>query len=148
MNPQSDCVFCGIVAEKEPASKIYEDDKVISFMSIQPIHPGESVVIPKVHIDHFTDIDDDTAQHLIFIAQRIGRRMRQVFQPKRVGMIVHGFGVPHAHLILVPQHHPDDLTSGRFAHLEEGKIIFSLRHIPIANRSVLDEHARLLAIGR
>ena len=79
------------------------------------------------------------------MAQRIGRRMREVFRPERVGMVVHGYGVPHAHLILVPQHGPHDITSARYAHLEDGRIVFSMKDVPLAARATLDEHARLLA---
>jgi len=141
------CIFCEIVAGREPSSIIYQDDHVMAFMGIRPIRPGECMVIPKDHIDHFTDIDDQVSQHIILIAQRIGRRMREVFKPKRVGMVVHGFGVPHAHLILVPQHDPYDITSARFAYLKDGEIAFGVQHVPVADRSTLDGHARLLRIN-
>lgn len=70
---------------------------------IRPTTPGECLVIPKTHVDHVTDLDDVTAQQIMVVAQHIGRRLRRVFNPLRVGMLVHGFGVPHAHPILVPQ---------------------------------------------
>jgi histidine triad (HIT) family protein len=107
----------------------------MAFMGIRPIHPGECLVIPKEHIDHFTDIADTTAQHIMVIAQKIGRRMREVFKPQQVGMVVHGFGVPHAHLIMIAQHHEDDITSGRFAYLKEGRIIF----LPLSRRNAAKE---------
>jgi histidine triad (HIT) family protein len=141
------CVFYRIVGRQEPASIIYEDDLVMAFMGIKLIHPGECLVMPKEHLDHFTDIADTTAQHIIVIAQKIGRRVREVFKPQRVGMVVHGFGVPHAHLIVIPQQSEDDITSARFAYLEEGRIKFGLKNVACADRSVLDEHAKLLAIG-
>jgi histidine triad (HIT) family protein len=138
-------IFCDIVAGKAPSSVIYQDDVVMAFMTIRPTAPGECLVIPKAHVDHFTDVDDDTAQLIVRVAQRIGRRMRTVFKPLRVGMLVHGFGVSHAHMILVPQQGPHHLTSDRFASLKDGRIVFSDKHIPLAERSVLDTHARLLA---
>jgi histidine triad (HIT) family protein len=84
--------------------------------------------------------------HIMGIAQRIGRKMRDAFEPQRVGMVVHGYGVPHAHLILVPQNGPHDITSARYAHLEHGEIAFSLKNVPLTSRATLDEHARLLKI--
>jgi histidine triad (HIT) family protein len=140
------CIFCEIVAGREPASVIFADDTIMAFMSIRPSRPGECMVIPKAHIDHFTDIPDDLAAHVLLTAQRIGRRMREVLSQKRVGMVVHGFGVPHAHLILVPQHNTDDITSGRFAILDGGKIIFDHRQIKVADRSELDRQAMSLRI--
>lgn len=139
------CVFCQIVAGESPASIIYQDESVLAFMTIRPTAPGECLVIPKLHVDHFTDLDDDTASQIIRTAQRIGRRIRAVFKPLRVGMLVHGFGVSHAHLILVPQQGPHHLTSDRFATVREGTVVFSESHIPLADRSELDRHARLLA---
>jgi histidine triad (HIT) family protein len=140
------CAFCDIVAGRSVASRIFEDELVLAFMGIQPIRPGECLVIPKAHVDHFTDMDDLTAQRLMLVGQRIGRRMRAVFAPERVGMVVHGFGIPHAHLILVPQHQTDDITSARFCRIENGRAVFSVAHVPMADRHVLDEHARLLGI--
>ena len=140
------CPFCEIIAGRGPVSMIYEDDRVLAFMTLTPFSPGECTVIPREHIDHMTDVSDEVAQHMMLIAQRIGRRMRAVFTPQRVGMIVHGYGVPHAHLILVPQNHPHDITSRHFAHIEDGEIRFSLKNVPVADRATLDEHARLLRL--
>lgn len=139
------CIFCEIVAGRAPASIIHEDDALMAFMTLRPFAPGECLIIPRQHVDHFTDLDDVDAQRIIVLAQRIGRRMREIFKPRRVGMLVHGFGVPHAHFILVPQHRTDDLTSARFARIEDGRIVFDLERIPFADRATLDEHARLLA---
>jgi histidine triad (HIT) family protein len=139
------CVFCEIVAGRAPASVIYHDDVLMAFMGIQPTAPGECLVIPRAHVDHFTDVPDDVAERIIVAAQRIGRAMRGVFAPERVGYLVHGYGVPHAHLILVPQHGPHHLTSDRFARIEDGRVVFSLDGIPLAGRATLDEQAHALA---
>lgn len=139
------CVFCAIIAGTAPASIIYRDELVIAFMTIHPISPGECTVIPLAHVDHFTDVEDGTAERIMRVAQRIGRRMREAFQPQRVGMVVHGYGVAHAHLIVVPQHGPYDITSARFARVENGEVVFTTQHIETPARHVLDAHARLLS---
>ena len=141
------CIFCEIVARRAPASVVFEDERVIAFMTLQPTAPGECVVIPKEHIDHFTDVPDDVAAHIMSAAQRIGRRMRAVFPLQRVGYLVHGYGVAHAHFIIVPQQGPHHLTSDRFAHIDDGKVVFDMRSVPVAERATLDEHARLLSSG-
>lgn len=139
------CVFCEILAGRSPGSIIHRDELVAAFMTITPSSPGECMVVPIAHVDHFTDIDDATSQRIMLVAQRIGRRMREVFRPQRVGMVVHGYGVAHAHLIIVPQHGPYDITSARFARIDDGRIVFTVRHVPTPDRSVLDDHARLLS---
>ena len=141
-----ECIFCAIVEGSEPASVVYESDRVLAFMTLQPTRSGECLLIPKEHVDHFTDVDEQSASEIMRAAIRIGRKIIEEFQPLRVGMLVHGFGVPHAHLILVPQHDPNDITSGRFASIEDGKVVFDLRNIPRPERAELDEHARRIRI--
>ena len=140
------CIFCEIVADRAPASFVYRDERVAAFMTLQPTAPGECLVIPNEHIDHFTDVPDSLASHIMIIAQRLGRRMRKTFSLQRVGYLVHGYGVAHAHLILVPQQGPHHLTSDRFARIENGKIAFDLSQVPVAHRTTLDEHAKLLSL--
>ncbi len=138
------CTFCDIIAGDAPASLVHEDDKCLVFMTLRPTRPGECTIIPKDHIDHFTDIPDELAAHIMITAQYIGRNMMRQLSPLRVGMVVHGFGVAHAHLILVPQHDPHDIASGRHASIEEGHIKFSNHHIPVCDRKELDRIATLL----
>jgi histidine triad (HIT) family protein len=139
------CPFCEIVAGSAPASVIHEDDAVMAFMTLRPFAAGECTVIPREHVDHFTDVADPVAQRIMLVAQHIGRRLRTVFQPQRVGMVVHGYGVPHAHLILVPQHGPYDITSEHYAYIDDGRIAFGMKNVPFTPRATLDEHARLLS---
>ncbi|HUQ19267.1 MAG TPA: HIT family protein [Gemmatimonadaceae bacterium] len=139
------CVFCSIVARQEPASFVYEDDLVAAFMTLHPTAPGECLVIPKAHVDHFTDVPDEVAQHIMLIAQRIGCGMREVFPLERVGYLVHGFGVAHAHLVIVPQQGPNHITSDRLARVVDGKVVFDFSLLSRAERSVLDENARKLS---
>lgn len=141
----SKCVFCEIVARRAAASMIYQDADIAAFMGIQPTAPGECLIIPKAHIDHFTDVPDELAQSIMLLAQRIGRAIRSTFRPDRVGYLVHGYGVAHAHLILVPQHGPFHLTSDRFARIADGRVVFDMNNIPLADRATLDAHARALA---
>lgn len=139
------CPFCEIVAGRAPASVIYQDDATVAFMTLRPFAAGECTVIPREHIDHFTDVPDEVAQRIMAVAQRIGRRMRETFMSERVGMVVHGYGVPHAHLVLVPQNGPHDITSAHYARIEGGQLTFTNQHLPLTPRATLDEHARLLA---
>jgi histidine triad (HIT) family protein len=140
------CIFCEIVAGRAPASFVYRDDRVSAFMTLQPTAAGECVVIPNAHVDHFSDIADSLAAHLVIVSQHLGRRMRQVFPLERVGYLVHGYGVAHAHLIIVPQQGPHHLTSERFARVEGGRVVFDMSRVPMADRSTLDSLARQLLL--
>ena len=141
------CVFCEIVEGKSPASIIFEDDSVIAFPTIRATRPGESLVIPKQHIDHFTDLPDALSTQIMMVGQRIGRKMMEVLQPLRIGFVVHGFGVAHAHLIVLPMHRPTDITSARHArHTEEGALVFDEQELNESTREDLDALAEILRI--
>jgi histidine triad (HIT) family protein len=139
------CVFCQIAEHVAPASIIHEDADLLAFMTLHPTAPGECLIIPRVHVDHFTDVDDSVGQRIMQLALVIGRRMRVAFTPERAGMVVHGYGVAHAHLVLVAQQGPHHITSDRFATVQDGQVVFDLSRVPVADRSVLEEHARLLS---
>lgn len=145
MNKQNaKCIFCEIVAGREAASKIYEDEKILASMNICPINTGEFMIIPKEHIDHFLDIPDDLATHILLTAQRLARKVYNKFQPKRIGYVVHGFGVPHAHLNVPPLIHPDDVVSYKFACIKDEKIVFDAKQVPLVSREELDRIAKVI----
>ena len=135
------CVFCEIVAGHSPASVVHEDELSLCFMTLRPTRPGECMVIPKDHIDHFIDIPAELLAHLVEITRSVGRAIQDEFAPTRVGLVVHGFGVPHAHFILVPQHDATDITSARFAVVEDGEVAFRYDLIPELSREQLDQCA-------
>ncbi len=126
------CIFCEIIGGNIPAHKIYEDEKVIAILDLRQVRPGHCMVIPKTHIDHFIDLDDDLTAHITQVGNRIGRKMQKNLNPKRVGFAVAGFGVPHAHYHVIPMHAEFDVTSSQYATLHNGKIEFRMDHIPIA----------------
>lgn len=138
------CIFCKIVAGEAEASVVYEDNQIMSFMTLKPSSPGELLVVPKSHIDHFTDMPNELASRIMVKAQEIARAVRAMLRPVRMGYVVHGFGVPHAHLIVVPLHRAEDITSASFARVEDGEIKFEICHIPDAPREELDEMAERL----
>lgn len=140
------CIFCKIAADEAPASKFYEDDEIVGFMLLRPKYQGECLVIPKAHIDHFMDIDDELVGKIILVGQKVARKMRTEFKPNRVGYVVSGYGVPHAHLIILPSFDMNDITSKHYIVLRDGEIHFTEENIPLASREELDRVASLLKI--
>ena len=114
-------------------------------MNIRPIHPGEFMVIPREHIDHFTDLPDELAAHIVIVAQRYARNLLRLFRPRRIGYVVHGFGVAHAHLNVVPQHREDDIISARHITVEGDGFRISEDNLSVPDRADLDSIARRLA---
>lgn len=140
------CPFCAITQGDAPVSTVYEDEAVMAFIPLHPVYPGACLVIPKAHIDHFTDIPDPLAAKVIITAQRVGRKIMAVYKPLRIGMLVHGFTVAHAHLHLIPQYGPLDIMHKHYAYCEDGDVQFGDKDIPTPSRQELDQMASTLRL--
>lgn len=106
-------VFTKIINGEIPAYKIYEDDKIIAILDVHPVKEGHTLVIPKKQIDHLWDLDDEDYFYITSKAKEIAVHIRKIIQPQRVGVIVEGFGVPHAHIHLIPINEIDDLHTNQ-----------------------------------
>lgn len=142
-----ECIFCRLAALKEPVSVVYQDTDVVAFMETRPIRPGAFIVIPKVHVDHFSDLSDELCAKVSVTAQRLGRSLPTLFGCDRVGWVVHGYGVAHAHLNVVPQHDPFDITSARFAVVEDGQVRFRASIVRPPDRAELDRQAQSIRVA-
>ncbi len=109
------CIFCRIVKGELPSYKVWEDDNYLAFLTIRPINPGHVLVIPKKHTDYFFDLDDKELSGLIIASKPISDAIRKAMNPKtdRVGVMVAGLSVPHAHIHLIPMDSESDLTFSR-----------------------------------
>lgn len=140
------CPFCAIVNDNAPVSIVYEDEIVMALIPLHPFYPGACLVIPKRHIDPFTDLPDSIATQIMVVAQQIGRKIMEVYQPLRVGMVVHGFTVPHAHLHVFPQYDELDIMFKHYAYVKEGRVCFEPKAIPEPSRDDLDALAAQIRI--
>jgi diadenosine tetraphosphate (Ap4A) HIT family hydrolase len=95
-------IFTRIIEGELPGRFVYRDDRCVAFLSIAPIRPGHTLVVPIEEVDHWIDLDPELAAHLIAVALRIGRAQQAAFSPARVGVIVAGMEVPHTHIHLIP----------------------------------------------
>lgn len=107
------CIFCKIVAGEIPSYKIYEDARVFALLDIHPINPGHVLVIPKEHTPDFYNVGDESYAALMAAVKKIGALVQEKMQPKKVGLMVAGWDVPHAHVHVVPMHDYHDITSKR-----------------------------------
>lgn len=143
---ESNCVFCKIISGEEDASIIYEDEEILAIMNIQPVNTGEFLIIPKIHIDHFTDLPDDLAIHILLASQKIAKNLLQILNPLRIGYLVHGFGVSHAHLNVIPLYSSNEIVSRKQLKIENDQIIDDINLIPKPPKNELDKIAELLRI--
>ena len=106
---QEPSIFTRIINGEIYAPKIYEDDRVIAFLDIHPLCEGHTLVVPKIQVDHLWDLPDDDYEYLWKVTKNIANHIKEVYNSPRVGSVVEGFGVPHAHVHLLPIYQGDDL---------------------------------------
>lgn len=95
-------VFSRIIDGELPARFVWKDDSCVAFLSIRPLRPGHTLVVPRAEIDHWLDLDVGLLAHLAETAQAIGKAQMAGFKPARVGVMLAGLEVPHCHLHVVP----------------------------------------------
>ncbi len=110
------CPFCKIVAGDLPAHKLYEDERVLAFLDIQPGSLGHALVIPRAHAPGFLDLDDATRDAIFAAAHRIAPAL--IEETGAEGLNLHqsngevaGQVVFHFHLHLLPRRPGDGLRS-------------------------------------
>ena len=105
-------VFTLILNGDLPAHFVYRDDVCAAFMSIAPLKPGHTLVVPITEVDHWLDLDAETLTHLSRVSQKIGKAIDAAFSPVKVAMMVVGLEVPHVHVHLVPIESESDVNFG------------------------------------
>lgn len=95
-------VFTRIIDGDLPGTFVHRDERCAVFMSINPLAHGHCLVVPIREVDHWVDLTSDEAQHLFTVAHQIGQAQRAAFSCEKVGMIIAGYEVAHAHIHLIP----------------------------------------------
>ena len=101
-------VFTKIINDELPSYKVYEDDKVISFLALDQINLGHCLVVPKKEVDHFFDVEDELYKHMFLVAKKVSRAIKKITDCVRVGLAIQGFEVAHTHIHLIPVSHPSE----------------------------------------
>ena len=103
-------IFSKIISGDIPSYKIAEDDKFYAFLDINPMTKGHTLVVPKQEIDYIFDLDDVLLGEMIIFSKRVALAIEKAISCTRVGMMVIGLEVPHAHIHLVPIQNEGDLN--------------------------------------
>ena len=95
-------LFTRIIEGEIPGTFVWRDPECVAFLSIEPVQPGHTLVVPRAEVAHWIDLDPDLAAHLTVVAQMIGHAQQRVYDPVKVGLLVAGLEVPHVHLHVIP----------------------------------------------
>lgn len=134
------CVFCRIIGGMETVSIVYEDDRVVAFMDIQPVTPGHTLVVSRDHYPTLFDMPEDLAAHCLFVARRLASGIKKAAGTEALNVFsangrAGGQDVEHFHFHMIPVRERADFP----LHLP-------LPDAPIPSRSALDVMA--VRIGR
>ncbi len=72
-----DCAFCAIVAGRAESVIVWDDDRVVAFMDLNPVTDGHVLVVPKAHSVGLDDIDPTTASRMMWVAQRLSLALKE-----------------------------------------------------------------------
>jgi histidine triad (HIT) family protein len=76
-----DCIFCQILAGRQPGSFVFRDDTVAAFMDTQPVNPGHLLVVPVRHAAFLADLDGESAASLMRVGHRLAATLRRSAVP-------------------------------------------------------------------
>jgi len=106
-------IFSKIIAGDISSHKVAESESCFAFMDIAPLAKGHVLVVPKVEVDRYFDLDDKVLSELSVFSKKIARAIEKVIPCKRVGVSVIGLEVPHAHIHLIPLNTVKDINFER-----------------------------------
>ncbi|MBK5196351.1 MAG: HIT family protein [Proteiniphilum sp.] len=103
-------IFSSIIAGEIPSYRIAENDSFYAFLDINPMTKGHTLVVPKKETDYLFDLDDTLLADMMVFAKKVAKAIETAVPCKRVGVMVIGLEVPHAHIHLIPVKKEGDMS--------------------------------------
>ena len=95
-------IFTQIINGDIPGRMIWTDDRVAAFLTIAPLTAGHTLVVPRDEIDDWTQLSPELLGHVMAVSHRVGAALKKAYEAPRVGLVIAGFEVPHAHVHVFP----------------------------------------------
>ncbi len=102
-------LFTKIMNREIPGIFVYEDDLCCAFMSIAPLMPGHTLIVPRAEYDHWIDMPYELTTHVMQVAQLIGKAQMKAFPVKKIAVLIAGMEVPHTHVHAIPINHESEI---------------------------------------
>jgi len=98
-----------------PAERVYEDERVIAFMDIQPVGDGHLLVVPKPHYENLLEADEASLLAVMSASRRLAHALKRALSPAGIGVhqlngAAAGQTVFHYHMHLIPRKHGDPIA--------------------------------------
>ena len=102
MTTSADCIFCRIAQGRAPAHVVWSDAEHVAFLDIAPIAAGHLLLIPREHVPWVDELAAEAHARLFARVRALARPVADAAGAPHAGIAVEGYGVPHAHVHLVP----------------------------------------------
>jgi len=106
-------IFSAIINGTAPAFRVYDNPFVCAFLARDAIRLGHTLIVPKIEVDHFSDVPEPYYSAVFSSAKTLARAIHTATGCKRVGTVIAGWDVPHFHYHLIPMFEYDDLDPAR-----------------------------------
>lgn len=103
-------IFNQIINKKTFYYHVVENDFCISFLDIHPLKKGHTLVVPKIEIDELFYLPKKYYNELMKLTYIIAQAIKKAIPCKRIGLVVLGMEIPHAHIHLIPLDKESDLN--------------------------------------
>lgn len=105
---QTDCIFCSIIQKKIPYVSLYNSKNFITFLDINPVNKGHTLIVPTKHVETLFDIEPSLGEELLIIMKRIGPALMKATNAKGINIIQNNYTaagqeVPHLHWHVIPR---------------------------------------------
>lgn len=106
-------IFTRIINGDIPCYKVAENEHFLAFLDINPLVKGHVLLIPKIEVDYYFDLDDNTLKEMAVFSKKIASAIKKAIPCLRVGTAIIGLEVPHAHIHLIPIQSMHDMDFSR-----------------------------------
>ncbi len=113
----TDCIFCKIATGEIPSKKIYEDQKFLAFLDVNPRAVGHCLVIPKRHVATLSDLPQEDAGPMFQIVQHLAKTITERLGAKGYNIGSNngeaaGQAVAHLHIHIIARYDTDKHKAG------------------------------------
>lgn len=123
MMKENNTVFGKIIRGEIPATKVYEDDKCLAFLDINPVSKGHTLLLPKEHHIWMQDVPDQLISYIFIKAKHLMSSIKEAFGCDFVQVIVEGKDVPHFHIHLIPRHFDHKVAEWEHVKYSDGEMV-------------------------
>jgi len=102
-------LFARIIEGELPARFVWKDERAVAFLTIEPLRPGHTLVVPRNEVDHWLDADVSLRNHLMTVCHAVGRAIERAYRPPKVALLLAGLEVPHLHFHVFPLYELSDI---------------------------------------